>query len=93
MFQVGRWRMLLFIILAAGSVLLISMPVEAQCSMCRAVLSSSNNGRFIRNLNVGILVLLIPPVSIFCSIFVVLRRHRGEQLESEIESQASERSD
>ena len=93
MFQVGRWRMLLFIILAAGSLLLISMPVEAQCSMCRAVLSSSNNGRFIRNFNVGILVLLIPPVSIFCSIFIVLRRHRGEEFESEIESQVSKRSD
>ena len=93
MFQVGRWRMLLFIILAAGSLLLISLPVEAQCSMCKAVLSNSNNGRFIRNLNVGILVLLIPPVSIFCSIFIVLRRHRGEQFESEIEGQVSKRSD
>ncbi len=93
MFQVGRWRMLLFIILAAGSLLLISLPVEAQCSMCKAVLSNSNNGRFIRNFNVGILVLLIPPVSIFCSIFIVLRRHRGEEFESEIESQASKRSE
>jgi hypothetical protein len=86
MFQVGRWRMLLFIILAAASVLLISMPVEAQCSMCKAVLSSSNNGRFIRNFNVGVLVLLIPPVSIFCSIFIVLRRHRGEGDESEVDT-------
>ena len=91
MFQVGRWRMLLFIILAAGSVLLMSLPVEAQCSMCKAVLSSSNNGRFIRNFNVGVLVLLIPPVSIFCSIFIVLRRHRGEGEESEVERQASKR--
>jgi hypothetical protein len=93
MLQVGRWRMLLFLILAAGSVLLMSMPVEAQCSMCKAVLSSSNNGRFIRNFNVGVLVLLIPPVSIFCSIFIVLRRHRGEESESEIESETSQRSE
>ena len=29
-------------------------------------------------LGVPVLVLLLPPVTIFCSIFVVLRRHRGE---------------
>jgi hypothetical protein len=44
--------------------------------MCRAALSGSNNAFFIRNLNIGILVLLVPPVTIFCSIFVVLKRYR-----------------
>jgi hypothetical protein len=29
-----------------------------------------------------VLVLLLPPVSIFCTIFVVLKRHRGESPES-----------
>ncbi len=48
-----------------------------QCSMCRAVLSASNNARFIRNFNLGVLVLLVPPVTMFCSIFVVLKRHQG----------------
>lgn len=48
----------------------------AQCSMCRASLTGSNNALFIRNLNIGVLVLLTPPVAIFCTIFVVLRRHR-----------------
>jgi len=46
--------------------------------MCRAALAGSGNGKFIRNFNIGVLVLLIPPVSIFCTIFVVLRRYRGE---------------
>jgi hypothetical protein len=49
---------------------------EAQCSMCRASLTSVTNSRFIRNFNIGVLVLLIPPVSIFCSIFIVLRKYR-----------------
>jgi hypothetical protein len=63
--------------LAAGVVLLVSGDAEAQCSMCRAALTSSSNSRFVRGLNLGVLVLLIPPVTIFCSIFVLLRRHRG----------------
>jgi hypothetical protein len=58
-------------------VFLFAVPADAQCSMCRAALNSSNNARFIRNLNLGVLVLLVPPVTIFCSIFLVLRRYRG----------------
>jgi hypothetical protein len=46
----------------------------AQCAMCRA--SLGNNSSFIRNFNIGVLVLLVPPVSIFCTIFVVAMRHR-----------------
>ena len=47
----------------------------AQCSMCKASLAGSNNPFFIRSFNIAVLVLLAPPVAIFCSIFVVLRRH------------------
>jgi len=74
-------RTLLFIALTIGVVLLLQSTTEAQCSMCKAVLSNSN-ARFIRNFNIGILVLLLPPVSIFCSIFVVLKRYRTENPES-----------
>jgi len=35
------------------------------------------NAKFIRNFNIGVLVLLVPPVSIFCTIFIVLRKYRG----------------
>ena len=45
--------------------------------MCRASLAGSNNAFFIRNFNIGVLVLLLPPVTIFCSIFVVLKRYRA----------------
>ena len=72
------WRMLLFIVLAAGVLLLFtSVDAEAQCSMCRAALTSTANSRLVRAINMGVLVLLIPPVSIFCSIFILLRRYRG----------------
>lgn len=72
----GRW--LLFVVIAAGILLLFtSVDVEAQCSMCRAALTSTANSRLVRAINMGVLVLMIPPVTIFCSIFILLRRHRG----------------
>lgn len=78
-----RW--LLFIVIVIGVLLVFSADANAQCSMCRAVLSGSNNGKFIRNFNIGVLVLLLPPVSIFCSIFIILRRHRGDGSSEEID--------
>lgn len=62
---------LLLIVLLEGAGL-------AQCAMCRASLAGSNNAFFIRNFNIGVLVLLTPPVAIFCSLFIILKRHSGE---------------
>ena len=70
-------RTLVLILVAAAFVLLASTYADAQCSMCRAGLSNAANSRFIRNFNIGVLVLLVPPVTIFCSIFIVLRKYRG----------------
>jgi hypothetical protein len=79
-------RLLLFAVVI-GMVLLSVMTVaDAQCSMCRASLAGSNNAFFIRNFNLGVLVLLVPPVAMFCSFFVVLRKHalhKDEEAESE----------
>ena len=71
------WRVLVLIVVAAAVVLLASSYAEAQCSMCRAALTNAANSRFVRNFNIGVLVLLIPPAAIFCSIFIVLKRHRA----------------
>lgn len=79
-------RALLFVALAIGILLVFSLDATAQCSMCKAVLSGSNNGKFIRNFNIGVLVLLLPPVSIFCSIFIILRRHRGEDVVKDVDN-------
>ena len=65
----------LFVLTGLVAVLLMTAaPVEAQCAMCRA--SVQNNATFVRGLNLGVLVLLIPPVAIFFSIFIVAYRHR-----------------
>ena len=70
-------RLLVLVVFAVAVVLLANTYADAQCSMCRASLTSVTNSRFIRNFNIGVLVLLIPPVSIFCSIFIVLRKYRS----------------
>ena len=62
---------------AVLAVMLVEVSGLAQCSMCRASLAGSNNAYFIKNFNIGVLVLLTPPVAIFCSIFVILKRHSG----------------
>jgi hypothetical protein len=61
------------VIVICGCVLL-SGSALAQCVMCKASLQS--NSLFVRNLNIGVLVLLVPPVSIFCTIFIIAIRHR-----------------
>ena len=63
--------------------LLSSQAALAQCSMCKAVLSSTKDANFIRGYNIGVLVLLLPPVTIFCSIFIVLKRHRNQPEEDQ----------
>ena len=74
----SSWRRyLVLVVLGLLVVLLANTYADAQCSMCRAGLTSVTNARFIRNFNIGVLVLLAPPVTIFCSIFVILRRYRG----------------
>jgi hypothetical protein len=74
------WRVLVLIVMAVtplAIVLLASSDAQAQCSMCRAALTSATNTKFVRNFNIGVLVLFVPPVAIFCSIFIALKRHRG----------------
>lgn len=67
---------------AAAAVLatcLVAFPQDAlaQCALCRTAVSKT--GDMARSLNFGILILLIPPVTIFCSIFVVALKHRRER--------------
>lgn len=75
--KVSWSRVLILIVVAVGIVLLANGYADAQCSMCRSALTSATNSRFIRNFNIGVLVLLAPPVAIFCSIFLVLKRFKG----------------
>jgi len=64
-----------------------STTALGQCSMCRSALAGSSNAFFVRNFNIGVLVLLVPPVTIFCSIFVVLKRYKKTDDEDEGDQQ------
>ena len=68
------WRYALAAVLIGMALVLSSESTMAQCVMCRA--SLTNNAGFVRYLNIGVLVLLVPPVSIFCTIFILAIRHR-----------------
>jgi hypothetical protein len=89
-----RWNLKKFVLLSvavAMASLLLASPASAQCAMCRAALAGSNNAFFIRNFNIGVLVLLVPPVTMFCSIFVVLKRyHRDDQRPDSAEEEEEE---
>ena len=75
-------KTVLLIALAAVAVFMLSTSALGQCSMCKTALAGANNALFVRNFNIGVLVLLVPPVTIFCSIFVVLKRYRNSDEES-----------
>ena len=75
--EISRRQVIRYVMMAAVMALalaLFSEPTMAQCVMCRA--SLGNNSAFVRNLNIGVLVLLVPPVSIFCTIFILAIRNR-----------------
>lgn len=83
-------RIVLVVTLALLAVVAVEVSGLAQCAMCRASLAGSNNAFFIRNFNIGVLVLLTPPVAIFCSIFVILKRNgrtNGQDLQDEQDNQ------
>ena len=74
--ETKKWlvRSVLTALAVAALCVLSSQSALAQCVMCRASIGA--NSAFARNLNIGVLVLLVPPVSIFCTIFVLAFRHR-----------------
>ena len=73
----SKLKPLLPMLATIALLLLVAASALGQCSMCRASLAGSNNPFFIRNFNIGVLVLLLPPVTIFCTIFVALKRYRA----------------
>ena len=70
-------KTVLLIAMATIAVFILGTSALGQCSMCKTALAGGNNALFVRNFNIGVLVLLVPPVTIFCSIFVVLKRYRN----------------
>ena len=77
----NRKRTIKIALIAVGVIavlLIMTMPaVVAQCAMCKTGLTGSPEaGRLSQSLNFAIIILLIPPVLIFCGIFVLAYRYR-----------------
>ena len=70
-------RYLALISIATVCLLLAAESTLAQCAMCRA--SIGTNSSFIRNFSIGVLVLLVPPVTMFCTIFIIAFKHRKSE--------------
>jgi uncharacterized membrane protein len=80
-------RIYKLILIVSALLALMCVPcvqtVMAQCAMCRAAVAGGSNGAaFAKSFNTAILVLLAPPVTIFCSIFIVAYRHRKSRQDS-----------
>lgn len=67
---------LLLALVAAAGAIFFAPDALAQCAMCKA--SAANlDSISARQLNISTLILLCPPVAIFCAIFVVAYKHRN----------------
>ena len=71
-----KLKPVMFVLVTVAFLAALSTTAFGQCSMCRSALAGSSNAFFVRNFNIGVLVLLVPPVTIFCSIFVALKRYK-----------------
>ncbi len=85
-----RVKIRVMLLAAALLVMLLCMATGAQgqCAMCRAAVNAATNGaNLAKSFNTAVLVLLAPPVTIFCSIFIVAYKHRQARKEDEDEEQ------
>ncbi|HEX5708941.1 MAG TPA: hypothetical protein VFX96_16695 [Pyrinomonadaceae bacterium] len=63
------------LLLAAALALVFAPEASAQCAMCKTAVAAGGE-RVARTMNAAMLVLLVPPVAIFCTIFVAVARGR-----------------
>jgi hypothetical protein len=80
-------------ILTVAGLLAATRPaVFAQCAMCKAAVGNSvESAGLASSMNLAVMVLLIPPVAMFCAFMVVLYRYRKAPDESAAYDGAEER--
>ncbi|MDC8005790.1 hypothetical protein POV27_17185 [Aureisphaera galaxeae] len=64
-------------------VLLCSLPAEAQCAMCRAVLESEEGGHAAKGINDGIAYLMLFPYLLIGTVGYVIYRMRKKAHQEE----------
>ena len=69
------FKLTLAFALVAAAFILAAPGASGQCAMCKAT-AANLDGVSARTLNLATLILLCPPVAIFCAIFVIAYKHR-----------------
>ena len=67
---------ILLLALVVAGLTLLAPDALAQCAMCKATAANLDSVSA-RTLNISTLILLCPPVAIFCAIFVIAYKHRN----------------
>jgi len=63
---------------ATAALAVTTLPVQAQCAMCKAVIENSPDAAAAsKTLSFAALVLLVPPVTLFSGLFVAIYRLRN----------------
>ncbi len=61
--------------------LLIALPADSQCAMCRAVLESDESGQAAKGINNGIMYLMIFPYLLIAGVGYAIYRSRKKSQE------------
>src|SRR5207253_756816 len=70
-------KLALAALLLGACSLISSLPAQAQCAMCKTALTNSpETAKLAENFNKAVFVLLIPPVLLFCGIFIAAYKFR-----------------
>jgi hypothetical protein len=73
-------RLTILLLLIIFAAMVAAGPALAQCPMCKQALENSAEGQAAAaKLNLGILILLAPPVIIFAGLFGAIYRYRNVQ--------------
>ena len=79
--MMGARRKFWFILVACVAVAILlaaGQTVSAQCAMCKsAIAGAPEAARLSARLNLAVIVLLIPPVAIFCGIFYAVFKQKS----------------
>jgi hypothetical protein len=79
-------KLALVAVCTAACLFMASAPAFAQCAMCRTALTNSpETAKLAENFNKAIFVLLIPPVLLFCGMFIAAYKFRkapGQSVEA-----------
>ncbi|HEV2708406.1 MAG TPA: hypothetical protein VGV59_21000 [Pyrinomonadaceae bacterium] len=86
----SSYTTVLIILLAAFACMALLAPdASAQCAMCRTGVEAGGE-KSVRAMGLAMLVLLIPPVAIFCSAFALVYKYRKPNGDEEVREHGGE---